>query len=715
MEITELAQIVLFGHTLADKLVKMEEPASLLTDLNGVKPIQVPKYPNRPLEISLHINKKKARFPNLKQIQKDSTRGEVLHFFANHELLAMELMALLLLRFPEAPKEFRLGVARTLREEQSHMSLYLSRMKELGVSFGDLPVSGYFWRAMSPMKSPMEFVTQMSLTFEQANLDFSLFYKKELTKIGDQKTAEILDRVYREEIGHVKHGLKWFNLWRDNPATETDWDAYRRLLPAPLTPRRAKGDTFDEQARREAGLSETFIEELKIYSGAKGRPPVLWLYNPFCEAEIARGSTGHSPKAHLTRLAQDLEHLPIFTAHPQDAVLVQSRPRSPWINTLLEAGFEIPECLEQKHGDIKEPKFGGFQPWGWSPETFEIFKKLASRLAKTSGGNAEFCQHLLTQKSYESSNFSKIFSKSWGSDFFARWLANNPKSASRFDCQKALGQNFKEIENAKAFALKQLELGRPICAKAPLGTSGNGVKRILSPKELNHNLGVWMQNTLADQKNLLIEPWLDKVHDLSFQFEVTSEDIRFFEVRKFLIGKQNQYQGTCLGHWKHFFDLPSMQLFQELLPDWKLLIKDLGQELQQIGYQGPVGMDAMIYRNEENQLRLKPWVELNPRWTMGRVALELEKHLDPSVEAAWLFFSKAVILAKGYANLQDFWTAVSSRYPLKKVSAQLSPNKTLLREGVLATQDPLAASEVLTLLAIGKPALHDLMKELSFE
>src|SRR5690242_15839850 len=127
----------------------------------------------------------------------------------------MELMALVLLRFPEAPFQFRLGLARIIQEEQSHLRLYLSRMKELGVQFGDLPVSDYFWNAMKGLKSPLEFVVQMSLTFEQANLDFSLFFMNAIKKVGDEKTAAVLDRVFREEIGHVKHGLIWFNRWRE--------------------------------------------------------------------------------------------------------------------------------------------------------------------------------------------------------------------------------------------------------------------------------------------------------------------------------------------------------------------------------------------------------------------------------------------------------------------------------------------------------------------
>jgi len=65
-------------------------------------------------------------------------------------------------------------------------------MAELSIGFGDLPVSDYFWNAMKEMASPLQFVVQMSLTLEQANLDFSLFYRRQVASVGDEKTAEIL-------------------------------------------------------------------------------------------------------------------------------------------------------------------------------------------------------------------------------------------------------------------------------------------------------------------------------------------------------------------------------------------------------------------------------------------------------------------------------------------------------------------------------------------
>ena len=68
----------------------------------------------------------------------------------------------------------------------------------------------------------------MSLTFEQANLDFSLFYKEAFEQAGDIETAKVLNEVYEDEISHVSNGLKWFKKWKSKDLS--DWQAYVEAL-----------------------------------------------------------------------------------------------------------------------------------------------------------------------------------------------------------------------------------------------------------------------------------------------------------------------------------------------------------------------------------------------------------------------------------------------------------------------------------------------------
>ena len=150
MELREFAERVLFARTLKDKLQRPDE----ITDQHPGAALITPAAPARPAELQFKApGSSRADFPGLHRLEKEPERGRLLHFFANHELLATELMALVLLKFPDAPAAFRKGVLQTLRDEQEHTRLYLERMKVCGIAFGELPVSSYFWRCIAPVSS----------------------------------------------------------------------------------------------------------------------------------------------------------------------------------------------------------------------------------------------------------------------------------------------------------------------------------------------------------------------------------------------------------------------------------------------------------------------------------------------------------------------------------------------------------------------------------
>ena len=191
----------------------------------------------------------------MRNLEQTRERGQLLHFFANHELLATELMALVLLKFPEAPAAFARASCRRSRMSRNTRGFISNAWADCGIHFGELPVSGYFWRSVSTMENPLDYVSSLCLTFEQANLDFARHYAATFAQVGDQPTAELLEKIYRDEIGHVAYGLKWFRRWK-NP-DESDWDAFCRQLKFPLSPQRAKGITLNVAGRRAAGLTRS--------------------------------------------------------------------------------------------------------------------------------------------------------------------------------------------------------------------------------------------------------------------------------------------------------------------------------------------------------------------------------------------------------------------------------------------------------------------------
>ena len=256
MEVCEFALAVVEATDLETKL---RSAPDALTDHRPGEGRTPPAGPGRPASLRI-VPGRKARIPPVEGMADPRQRVRILHGFANHELQAVELFAWALLAFPAAPAGFRAGLLGVLADEQRHTRLYIARVEALGDTFGTYPVSGYFWSKAAGMTSPARFVAAMSLTFECVNLDHSLDYAAAARAHGDEASALVMERIHRDEIGHVRFGAEW--LARFKASDESLWDAYRRNLEWPLRPALAKGPHFHAQARRDAGLDEDFVSRV---------------------------------------------------------------------------------------------------------------------------------------------------------------------------------------------------------------------------------------------------------------------------------------------------------------------------------------------------------------------------------------------------------------------------------------------------------------------
>lgn len=259
MDIIDFGRQILEGGSLEDKLICVHS----VTFAKAPLPISILEMgPHR--EKRFALTSKQLRFPR-GHFHLDDKKAQALNSFANHELLAVEMMACALLIYPhhtEEQKRFKRGILKTLKDEQKHFILYRKRMHDLGYEFGDFPLNDFFWRQMPKLKTPEMFCAVMSLTFEAANLDFASYYKDIFLSVDDYRSAQILDIVLQDEISHVSFGARWLNRWRG----ESDlWRYYNENLPWPMTPARSKGKVFLSDLRLRSGLEADFVESVENY------------------------------------------------------------------------------------------------------------------------------------------------------------------------------------------------------------------------------------------------------------------------------------------------------------------------------------------------------------------------------------------------------------------------------------------------------------------
>jgi uncharacterized ferritin-like protein (DUF455 family) len=707
MELREFAESILFATTLEEKLREPER----ITDAQPGPARTAPEFPGRPLELRFKAQGSgKGEFPGLHGISREHERGRLLHFFANHELLATELMALALLRFPDAPAAFRKGVLQTLKEEQVHTRMYLERMRECGIEFGEIPVSGYFWRAVSRMADPLDYVAGLSLTFEQANLDFCRQFARGFEQAGDQVTARLLERIYRDEIAHVAYGLKWFRRWK--PRGQSDWEAFCRQLKFPLSPQRAKGLILNVEGRRAAGLEPEFIAELNVFSQSKGRTPSVYIFNPFTEPLIARGKS-FSPVKQQALLAKDLANLPQFLCRRDDIVLTPQRPSISFLSSIKDAGFPLPEFVELTGSggipaNLSQRKIGTLRPWAWGPESVSLFEPLFPQVTGESRNASERFNEKIAQ----------LYSKAWSAGFLRKVIRlrneNFSGEGGRWSEEKWLCSE-EEIGVAvgdlkEAFEVIEAIRRRghhKIVVKEAFGLAGRNMIRLWEP-ELLESQRRWMRRALLNRGPLVIEPWLDRELDFSVQLEMGRDGLRLRGYTGLINDATGQFQGNWAAHPVRRLPACVTALFRDgdISPRIQRLYATifglLERELEGAGYAGPVGLDAFVYRTADGMRHLKPIVEINPRYTMGRLTVELLKQTVPGTEGQFRLVNRPMAAEAGHQNFLSYARSLAERFPLR-LEGEPEPK---IGEGVLCLNEPSVAQAYLAVFQVQRQQRH---------
>jgi uncharacterized ferritin-like protein (DUF455 family) len=617
MNITEFAEQIVFSNSLEEKLASPGKLSFDRTSSAKLPSSQSLRTPGRPAHLLMqHGRGQTAQPPRDDQLENEESRGQLLHFLANHELLATELMALVLLKFPNAPRAFRQGVLVTLQEEQLHTRMYLKRMEECGVEFGAYPVSGQFWRIVEPMESPMDFVSQLSLTFEQANLDFSLHFSKVFDRIGDTETASLLRKIYEDEIGHVQHGLDWFRKWKD--PDKSDWNAWQSSLQFPMTPGRGRAGPrapFNRDGRRRAGLDDEFIDAIEVFGQSKDRSAVVRWFAPAAEAELAGDQ---NPK--LRQLGEDLEFVTVAMSKLDDVILVRELPSQSLRKHWIDSGIELPDfCLFDELESLQHRKLNRFEPWVWTPKNHAAVESIQ-----------ECIRHL---PSPWTESRERLFRKSWGTAALRRWFDSDVEMPTWMGGPECVGVSVGKHCSLSSALLTIRERGFDVAVYKPeLSASGRGMHRI-------DVVGEVPAKNFDNEIDAVVEPWLKRVVDLSFLWHVAPDGAANFQGwTRPLVSKGGRYEGTILGN--PFADCDTevrkfllADRYQRLRETANWLESNVLPELQSVGFEGHFGIDAFVYREQNSSLKLRPFVELNPRMTMGHIALALEKRIANGVTA----------------------------------------------------------------------------------
>lgn len=187
-------------------------------------------------------------------------RIALIHALAHIELNAIDLGWDIVARFSgdDLPPAFFNDWVGVAAEEAEHFALLDARLVALGGAYGDLPAHDGLWDAAAHTAHDLlARLAVVPLVLEARGLDVTPEMMRRLKHAGDPESAAILDRIYRDEIGHVAVGARWFaNLCqaRDLDPASAFRDLVSRHFKGALKP------PFNHAARSAAGMPEAFYQ-----------------------------------------------------------------------------------------------------------------------------------------------------------------------------------------------------------------------------------------------------------------------------------------------------------------------------------------------------------------------------------------------------------------------------------------------------------------------
>jgi uncharacterized ferritin-like protein (DUF455 family) len=146
------------------------------------------------------------------------SQREKLHREFNNEIQSLEIAAQSIADFPESAWDLRMQLARQCWDETRHARLCLQRVVEKGGFKGEFPILNQEWGVVCMLDSLEARLAVQNRTFEAGSMEVFRQSIDHWQKLGDEKTAEIMETILADEVQHVRYANEWLKkLSAENP------------------------------------------------------------------------------------------------------------------------------------------------------------------------------------------------------------------------------------------------------------------------------------------------------------------------------------------------------------------------------------------------------------------------------------------------------------------------------------------------------------------
>lgn len=247
----------------ADPLTKVARVAQMATDWAAnnlsldasgrIHPVDEPGRPSRPLLVD-------PKDVPRRKITGVQGHAAFIHAVVHIEFNAINLACDALQRFRDMPRDYYGDWINVAKEESEHFCLLKDYLHDLGYAYGDFEAHNGLWEmAVSTADDALTRMALVPRVLEARGLDVTPGMIERLRQSGHTRAVEILEIIYRDEVGHVEVGSRWYNYLCAQQGRNPD-STFQYLIEthaaAKLCP------PFNREARGRAGFSEIELDYL---------------------------------------------------------------------------------------------------------------------------------------------------------------------------------------------------------------------------------------------------------------------------------------------------------------------------------------------------------------------------------------------------------------------------------------------------------------------
>lgn len=221
-----------------------------------VEAIEMAGHPERPVLV-------RPRDLPRRRLNSSDGLAAMWHAIAHIEFNAINLAWDAVYRFRHMPRQFYDDWVRIADEEAYHFTLIREHLRALGHDYGDFSAHNGLWEMAR--QTAHDVLVRMALVprvLEARGLDVTPGIARRLAAAGDDRAEDILAVIFRDEIGHVESGTRWFNYC----CAERGLDPETTFFG--LLDQYMKGELrgpIQRAARLQAGFTESELGRLILY------------------------------------------------------------------------------------------------------------------------------------------------------------------------------------------------------------------------------------------------------------------------------------------------------------------------------------------------------------------------------------------------------------------------------------------------------------------